>query len=173
MPGAGSRSPDTWTLTLRGRVCVAAPVIAFRVPEAGGAAAIMLSTQVLVAVEPVFGIGSGGPNLQAGDEQFRLLPVSTEVVAARTIAEGTLQSATLKVFTEPSGVGDGGCAAEPPPMYSVPQSSCAAPPPNGIRFVPVPAGSSLIRPQFPPGRPVTNCSVGHGGTPSSSSNTSS
>jgi hypothetical protein len=43
----------------------------------------------------------------------------------------------------------------------VPQSSCGEAAPYGIRFVPAPAASSLMRPQGPPGAAVTNRSVPH------------
>lgn len=84
VPGSVCRSPVTRTVTVRGSVWVAAPVMALRLPDTAGLAAIVLMTHVLAPGEPAFGIGSGGPNVQPGDVQVRLLPVSVEVVAART-----------------------------------------------------------------------------------------
>jgi hypothetical protein len=49
-----------------------------------------LITQVLAPGEPALGIGSGGPKVQPGAEQVRMLPVSAEVAAASVKAEPTL-----------------------------------------------------------------------------------
>src|SRR5690348_1094352 len=81
----------------------------------------MLRTHTLVAVLPVFGIGSGGPKRQPTLVQFRLLPVCAEVrlVSVRMLVP--LLHAETPVSEVPwSGTAYGSGTVLPPPPVKRP-----------------------------------------------------
>src|SRR6266446_1046690 len=80
----GNRSPSRKRIEVSGRLTAEAPLEQSAVPLASVATALM--THTLVGGLAGFGIGSGGPNRHPLLVQFRLLPVSVEVVAARLTA---------------------------------------------------------------------------------------
>src|SRR5215470_10772057 len=80
----GRRSPSRYSCEVSGRLRLEAPLVQSAEPLASVATTLM--TQTLVGVLPAFGIGSGGPNRHPALEQFRLLPVSVEVVLAMVSA---------------------------------------------------------------------------------------
>jgi hypothetical protein len=61
----------------RGRLTFCVPSAQSTLPEI--AVVTVLMTQVLVGVVAVFGMESGPPKRQPGDEQLRMLPVSVDV----------------------------------------------------------------------------------------------
>ena len=104
MPGCAAsvrRSPVMKISPLIGTFRAAAPLAQSAVPVRSAASELM--TQLLRAVEPGFGTGSGAPKRHPAAVQVRRLPVSPDEAAA-SVREVLAHDATLAIEVPMSGV---------------------------------------------------------------------
>src|SRR5947209_1940627 len=107
MPGCAAsvrRSPVMKISPLIGRFRAAAPLAQSAVPVRSAASELM--TQLLRAVAPGFGAGSGAPKRHPAAVQVRRLPVSPDEAAA-SVSEVLAHDATLAIEVPMSGVTTG------------------------------------------------------------------
>src|SRR5438094_6429029 len=104
MPGCAAsvrRSPVMKISPLIGTSRAAAPLAQSAVPVRSAASELM--TQLLVAVEPGFGTGSGAPKRHPAAVQVRRLPVSPDEAAA-SVREVLAHDGTLAIAVPMAGV---------------------------------------------------------------------
>src|SRR6188474_3414564 len=73
------------------------------------------TTQELVGGDPGFGTADGAPKRHPAEEHVSMLPVSVEVVGPSVSRSSMLSQAVTLRTTCPSGNGNGGTVAPPPP----------------------------------------------------------
>src|SRR6266404_1680552 len=116
MPGCAAsvrRSPVMKISPLIGTFRAAVPLAQSAVPVRSAASELM--TQLLSAVAPGFGAGSGAPKRHPAAVQVRRLPVSADEAAA-SVSEVLAHDATLAIEVPMSGVVTGSAkVCRPPP----------------------------------------------------------